>query len=180
MPRQIKPGTEVPPTLLHSRAQRNKYTAEGGELMDPKPLQPPVGYKKQKTLREQIAEMVHSEHMRRAAESSGLETFEEADDFDVGDDYDPRSPYEDDFDPQELVDPTDPLASAVERGVSRALSIRDTEGTPPSDNQSREQNTNQPKVGGAEGGSKATPPSEPPSGKIHVNNYFRSKPKTAG
>lgn len=38
--------------------------------------------------------------MSRLAEEAHMETFEEADDFEVGDDYDPQSPYELDEDQQ--------------------------------------------------------------------------------
>lgn len=66
----------------------------GREILDGTPVAPPVGYKQTIPLAQQIREMVRSEHLRIAAEKSGMETFEEADDFDVGDDYDPSSPYE--------------------------------------------------------------------------------------
>lgn len=72
---------------------------EGAEVNDPTPVAPPVGYVRQPPLHEQIRDMVRSERMRQAAEEMGAETFEEADDFNVGDDYDPQTPYENDFDP---------------------------------------------------------------------------------
>jgi hypothetical protein len=71
----------------------------GAEVNDPTPVAPPVGYVKQPSLAEQIREMVRSEKLRQAAEEAGAETFEEADDFEVGDDYDPSTPYENDYDP---------------------------------------------------------------------------------
>lgn len=43
--------------------------------------------------------MVRSERLAQEAAQAGYESFEEADDFEVGDDYDPSSPYETDFDP---------------------------------------------------------------------------------
>ncbi|UIB81459.1 hypothetical protein [Flyfo microvirus Tbat2_151] len=61
-------------------------------------MAPPVGYKRQPSLADQIREMVRSERLAMEAENAGYETFEEADDFDVGDDYDPQTPYENEFD----------------------------------------------------------------------------------
>ena len=68
-------------------------------MPDPDPLEPPIGYKRQPSLAEQIREMVRSERLRQEMDSAGVETFEESDDFDVGDDFDPTSPYEADFEP---------------------------------------------------------------------------------
>lgn len=44
--------------------------------------------------------MVRSERLAREVAEQGYETFEEADDFDVGDDYEPNTQYEETFDPQ--------------------------------------------------------------------------------
>ena len=170
------PGKEtVPPAHLSGFAER-KYDERGYEIMDDRPLQPPIGYHRQPSLSDQIRQMVRSEALAREAEQSGLETFEEADDFDIGDDYDPRSPYEDDFDPQEAIDPADPsetISAAVERGVSRAFAPA----SKPTDNNDADNpptpSHTTPAVGGAEGGSKATPPSEPPPGTVPVRSHFR-------
>lgn len=78
----------------------------GREILDPTPMAPPIGYKKQPSMIEMVRNMVRSEHVKRAAEEAGMETFEEADDFDIPDDpIDPSTPYENDFDPpvRELV-----------------------------------------------------------------------------
>lgn len=72
---------------------------DGSESLDDTPLAPPVGYTRQIPLHLQIREMVRSEALRQAAEAAGQESFEEADDFDVEDDFDPTTPYENDFDP---------------------------------------------------------------------------------
>lgn len=73
---------------------------DGSEVPDPTPMAPPVGYKPAPSLADQIREMVRSERLAREAQEAGFETFEEADDFDVGDDYEPNTPYEETFDPQ--------------------------------------------------------------------------------
>lgn len=80
---------------------RDDHDAYGRETPDPIPMAPPVGWKETPDMVDQIRMMVRSEHMRLAALSQDKETFEEADDFEVGDDYDPTSPYEDEFDPME-------------------------------------------------------------------------------
>lgn len=71
---------------------------DGREYPDPTVIAPPVGFIKQPSLTEQIRAMVRSEALRQEAEAAGAETFEEADDFDVPD-FDPSSPYENEFDP---------------------------------------------------------------------------------
>lgn len=76
-----------------------KYDENGGEIMDPTPIAPPVGYKKSPSIAEQIRMMIRSEKLKQEAEAAGMETFEEADDFDVDDDFDPRSPFEEVFEP---------------------------------------------------------------------------------
>lgn len=69
----------------------------------PIPIEPPLGYKRQPSLAEQMRQLIRSEALAAAARSQGYETLEEGDDFDVQDDYDPRSPWEYNFDP--VVDP---------------------------------------------------------------------------
>lgn len=71
----------------------------GREIPSPLPMAPPVGFVRQPSLSEQIRAMVRSEKLRQEAEAAGAETFEEADDFDIGDDFEPSSPYEANFDP---------------------------------------------------------------------------------
>lgn len=73
----------------------------GREIPDPTPMQPPIGYNRQPSLAEQMRAMILSEKLAQEAAAAGMETFEEADDFDVGDDFDQErhSPYEANFDP---------------------------------------------------------------------------------
>lgn len=85
--------------LIGARIREARLDPRGREIPDPVPVAPPVGYKRQPSLAEQIRAMVRSEKLRDEAQAAGYETFEEADDFDVGDDYEPNSPYEVDFDP---------------------------------------------------------------------------------
>lgn len=88
---------------LRSTRKRSFLTKSGRENPDPTPMAPPVGYNRQPTLAERVREMVRSEKLRLEAEAAGAETFEEADDFDVPDEWEPRSqfeiPWEYNFDP---------------------------------------------------------------------------------
>lgn len=89
----------------------------GRETLDPTPIAPPIGYKKEPSMVEIVRQQIRTEMSRQAVEE-GKESFEEADDFDVDDDFDPSSPYEEMFDPappaprfrtaQEEVDPARP------------------------------------------------------------------------
>lgn len=79
--------------------QDKLHNSDGRELPDPTPMAPPVGYVKQKSMTDIIREQVRSHHLQMAAEAAGAESFEEADDFDVGDELDPTTPYEAVFDP---------------------------------------------------------------------------------
>jgi len=69
----------------------------GHEVLDPTPMEIPLGFKRPPTLQEQIRQLIRTE-MSQNAKGKGMETFEEADDFEVGDDFDPSSPYELNFD----------------------------------------------------------------------------------
>lgn len=71
----------------------------GRETLDPTPMAPPIGYNKQPTMVDHIRNLVRSERLAEEVRRAGFETAEEADDFEVGDDFDPTSPYEHNFDP---------------------------------------------------------------------------------
>lgn len=74
-----------------------RYDELGRYHPDPTPIAPPVGYVRSPSIAEQIRTMVRSEQLRHHADQAGMDTFEEADDFNIGDDYDPRSPWEEQF-----------------------------------------------------------------------------------
>lgn len=66
----------------------------GHEVPDPTPVEWPAGVRRPETLTEQIQRLVRVQ-MSQFAEEQGLETFEEADDFDIDDEEGaPFSPYE--------------------------------------------------------------------------------------
>lgn len=84
------------------------YNSKGEEIPDPTPVELPVGFTRPKTLQETMRDLLRNEEVRRALDKHDMETFEEADDFDIPDDAkDPRfpddSPYEQDFDPEGII-----------------------------------------------------------------------------
>lgn len=76
-----------------------RHDEHGREILDPTPMQPPLGYKKTPTLSEQIAQQVRRMKLELLQDDSVQETDEEADDFEVGDDFEPLSPHENDHMP---------------------------------------------------------------------------------
>lgn len=75
-----------------------RLDAFGHEVPDPRPMEIPAGFKRPETLQEQVARLVQGSISRKAAED-GHETFDESEDFEVDDDFDPSTPYEEFFDP---------------------------------------------------------------------------------
>lgn len=70
----------------------------GREIPDPTPIAMPVRTKRPLPLADQVARLVRSDLWNQAL-ADDAETFAEADDFDVDDDFDPNTPYEVEFDP---------------------------------------------------------------------------------
>lgn len=64
--------------------------------VDPVPVAPPIGYKREPSMMEVVKGMVLKEKVRRLQEELGADTPEEAEDFDIGEDDDdtPSSHYE--------------------------------------------------------------------------------------
>ena len=74
----------------------------GREILDSRPMSPPVGYKKQPSLIDHVIETRRQirEELSRAAEEAGFESMADADDFYIDDDpVDPFSPWEQNFEP---------------------------------------------------------------------------------
>lgn len=61
----------------------NRFNEAGHEILNPTPMEPPLGYVRQPTIAEQIREQVRALHRSNDEEP---ETDEEADDFDIPDD----------------------------------------------------------------------------------------------
>lgn len=76
------------------------YNSRGEEIPDSRPVAVHVGFERPVPLGERIRRLVANEVLNRELGGLGVETFEEADDFDVAEDpVDPKTPYEDDFEP---------------------------------------------------------------------------------
>lgn len=71
---------------------RMRHDKNGGERLNPKPMQPPLGYKRAPTLAEQIRQQVLAAKLEALDQLE--ETEDEADDFEVGEDFEPMSPHE--------------------------------------------------------------------------------------
>lgn len=82
-----------------SKRSEAKHTPEGFEITDPTPMQPPLGYKRSLSLAEQIAQQVRIAHLKILEDSAIHETEDDADDFEVGEDFEPFSKYENDHMP---------------------------------------------------------------------------------
>lgn len=80
------------------RAFCGKYDENGCEIMDKTKIALKPGFHHPPSLQDQIARIVRHEISQRA-QAQGLESFEEADDFDVDDEeMEMESPYEQNFD----------------------------------------------------------------------------------
>lgn len=79
---------------------------DGKEYPDPVPTAPPIGYQNPPDLMTMIRTMIQSERYQTALANEGLETFEEADDFEIEDDpVDPLTEYEKVFYPDPKAPP---------------------------------------------------------------------------
>lgn len=76
--------------------KNNRHTEDGKEILNPTPMQPPLGYKPALSLAEQIRQQVRS---LKALDDMEPETEEEADDFEIEDDPPIPSRWENDLVP---------------------------------------------------------------------------------
>lgn len=73
---------------------------DGIEIPDPTPMALPAGFKVPETMEQMMRRLLRSPEFRKHVDDADVDTFEEAEDFDIGDDmFDPSSPYEEVFDP---------------------------------------------------------------------------------
>lgn len=70
---------------------------EGREMVDSKPMELPLDFSRPPTIQEMIKQLVKKE-LSEVAQGLGAESFLEADDFSVDDDFDPKSPWELNYD----------------------------------------------------------------------------------
>lgn len=76
--------------------KHNRFNEDGREILNPTPMQPPIGYKKQPSIAEQIREQVRA---AKYLDDMEPETEEEADDFEIDDDPPIPSRWENDMVP---------------------------------------------------------------------------------
>jgi len=103
-------GNPAPAEELEMSRQDHFLTDAGYEIPDPVPVAPPVGYKKQPSMVENIRNMVRSELLMQEAAAAGYESFEESENFGPEDDDDtalPVTAYEAVFDPPPAAPPSD-------------------------------------------------------------------------
>lgn len=74
-------------------AKKKRESPTRREKLDDTPVAIPLKFRRVETQADRMRRIIREE-MSRAAEVQGYETFEEADDFSIPDDYDPSSPYE--------------------------------------------------------------------------------------
>lgn len=102
----------------------------GREVLDGTPLSPPVGYMRQPSLAEQIRNSVRDyKLMQKLAGDDDIETFEEADDFDVDDDVPVNSPWEETFDSDGNSN-FEPIAEVNKKEAAKNAAVK-AKSTPP-------------------------------------------------
>lgn len=108
----------------YKEKQRAAGFNDAGEFIpDATPIAPPIGYKEQESMVDIVRRMVRDEQLARDLDAEGVETFEEADDFDVGDEgEDLKSGHENDFDP-----PVKELVSEGKKEIARKKALKEAE-----------------------------------------------------
>lgn len=139
---------------VYTRAKRacDTLVNHSYEKPDPVPMAPPVGYTPTPPLEDLVRTMITGHLLREAAAKEGFETFDEADDFEVGEDYDPRSPYE------EVFDPVDEAAKNKlrEEEASAMLDARLKEMRPRKEKDDGTSNVDEGRVAASDGGSRGS------------------------
>lgn len=120
----FRPRHRLTPEEYLAKLTARGLHPDGTQILDPVPLAPPIGYKKTPSMVEIVRDMIRSERLAAEAAAMGHETFEESEDFDVGDE-DPlmRSPWENDFDP-----PLETLLQAGREELARRRSAEAQQG----------------------------------------------------
>lgn len=95
---------------------------EGREVVDPNPMEVPLGMKRPPTLEEQVKRLIRTS-MSEYAAMHGAETFEESEDFDIDEPDEPFSPHEVELFNGMEVTPHD-FADGSEAGVKRREAIK--------------------------------------------------------
>ena len=104
------PASRATPWWKRKRKSKENLNGQGQELLDPNPLFVPGPGDAPLSIQDQIKRALRSEKLSEAFDQKGLETFEEADDFDIEDEEDwrPFAPWEESFETEaEFVRPDD-------------------------------------------------------------------------
>lgn len=109
------------PSYIRAPRRVAKLDPKGRELPSSVPMAPPIGFNRQPSLSDRIREMVKSEKLAQEMANEGKETFEEADDFDVDDEFDPQTPYEEVFEPDPVDNYSDPGLQALHKLLDERL-----------------------------------------------------------
>lgn len=175
MGKKIRVGNEAVKMDRRVGKQEQRLDAYGRELPDPTPMAPPVGYKKQPSLKDQIRQMVVGERLKAEAAAAGKETFEEADDFEVGDDYDPRSPYEEVFEGVPVPNAGEELERAVYQAIMKAQaeSAAPQQPKPPADPSDASRSSPAAEGGGEPAGGGGPPPVPPAAEPQGYRSFLR-------
>lgn len=128
--RLFRKRADYPYDRYLSKLKAKPQTEEGQEVLSSVPLAPPVGWIKQPSMVDNLRAMVRSELLRRAAMAAGAETFDEADDFEVEDDLEPTSGYENDPDFEPAV-VREAYAKAAEVEIERRAAARSSRQSEP-------------------------------------------------
>ena len=105
-----------------------KYDEHGREIMDSTPLEATLKVRP-KTMFDRMREQAMAASQLAAME--GFDTLEEANDFEIGDDYEPESPYEEQFGPNGDSSFEPPTSTKEPAGAEPAK-----EGDPPAEQES--------------------------------------------
>lgn len=97
-------------------------TVRGEELLDPTPLALPVDFVPPEPLNVLVARLL--QHPTQSdLHAAGYETMEEADDFDIDDDFDPSTPYEEHFDHGENMGHVVSRGDEIKSGMVEPLDV---------------------------------------------------------
>jgi len=121
--------SEIEQKLAELHERRLNDPKKRREHLDPTPLAPPIGWSKPRHIVDDIREMVRSELSRRA-QSQGLESFDEAEDFDIDEEYDPTSPWEQMFEPTPVQELRERQAATMVAGASYEATPAPVSGSP--------------------------------------------------
>lgn len=94
-------GEQLDWCIEHTQG-KSGYNKQGEEIPSDRPVALPVGFTRPVSLQVKMKHLLRNAELIRAQELAGIDTFEEADDFNVGE-FDPLdgTPYEDNFDPEQ-------------------------------------------------------------------------------